>query len=166
MRTAIYPGSFDPITAGHLDIIQRAASQFDRLIVCVMDNSEKRGLFLPEERVELIRRSLEGLEGVDNVVVDQASGLLVDYAQKRGANCVVKGLRRVADFEAEMQMADINRRLCPGVDTMFLTARPGLAFLSSTIVKEMARYQVDLRGYVAESIAEEVSERMRRQIGK
>lgn len=166
MRTAIYPGSFDPITAGHLDIIQRAASQFDRLIVCVMDNSEKRGLFLPEERVELIRRSLEGLEGVDNVVVDQASGLLVDYAQKRGANCVVKGLRRVADFEAEMQMADINRRLCPGVDTMFLTARPGLAFLSSTIVKEMARYQVDLRGYVAESIAEEVSERMRSQIGK
>lgn len=166
MRTAIYPGSFDPITIGHLDIVQRAAAQFDRLIVCVMDNSEKNGLFSPEERVALIRRSLEGMEGVDNVVVDQASGLLVDYAQKQGANCVVKGLRRVADFEAEMQMADINRRLCPGVDTLFLTARPGLAFLSSTIVKEMARYQVDLRGYVAESIADEVSERMRRRMGQ
>lgn len=160
MRIAIYPGSFDPITMGHLDIVQRAAAQFDRLIVCVMDNSEKHGLFSPEERVDLIRRSLEQIEGVNNVEVDQSSGLLVDYAKRRGANCVVKGLRRVADFEAEMQMADINRRLCPGLDTMFLTAQPGLAFLSSTIVKEMARYQVDLRGYVAEAIAADVSARM------
>jgi pantetheine-phosphate adenylyltransferase len=165
MTTAIYPGSFDPATLGHLDIIQRAAAQFDRLIVCVMYNSEKNGLFTPEERAELLRRSLEGLEGVDNVEVDQADGLLVDYARAKGAKCVVKGLRRVADFESEMQMADINRKLCPGLDTLFLTARPEMAFLSSTIVKEMARYQVDLHGYVADAITEEVSQRMLRQLG-
>lgn len=161
MRIAVYPGSFDPVTLGHLDIIRRAAVQFDRLIVCVMYNSEKHGLFTPRERVELIRRSLEGLDGVDNVMVDQASGLLVDYAQQQGARCIVKGLRRVADFESEMQMADINRKLAPGVDTLFLTARPEMAFLSSTIVKEMARYQVNLRGYVADSIAGDVSARFR-----
>ncbi len=164
MRTAIYPGSFDPVTKGHLDIIQRAAAQFDRVIVCVMYNSEKHGLFTPEERAELIRRSLPELEGVDNVEVDCASGLLVDYARRRGAACVVKGLRRVADFESEMQMADLNRKLSPGMDTLFLTARPELAFLSSTIVKEMARYQVSLKGYVADAIAETVSERMREAI--
>ncbi|MCD8008616.1 MAG: pantetheine-phosphate adenylyltransferase [Clostridiales bacterium] len=161
MRTAIYPGSFDPVTAGHLDIIQRAAAQFDRLVVCVMYNSEKQGLFTPAERADLIRRSLAEMEGVDNVEVDYADGLLVDYARSQNANCVVKGLRRVADFEAEMQMADLNRRLSPGLDTLFLTARPDMAFLSSTIVKEMARYQVDLRGCVAESIAGDVAERMR-----
>lgn len=164
MRTAIYPGSFDPVTKGHLDIIQRAAAQFDRVIVCVMYNSEKHGLFTPEERAELIRRSLPELGGVDNVEVDCASGLLVDYARRRGAACVVKGLRRVADFESEMQMADLNRKLSPGMDTLFLTARPELAFLSSTIVKEMARYQVSLKGYVADAIAETVSERMREAI--
>ncbi|MCD8147361.1 MAG: pantetheine-phosphate adenylyltransferase [Clostridiales bacterium] len=161
MRTAIYPGSFDPVTAGHLDIIQRAAAQFDRLVVCVMYNSEKCGLFTPAERADLIRRSLTGLDGVDNVEVDYADGLLVDYARRQNANCVVKGLRRVADFEAEMQMADLNRQLSPGLDTLFLTARPDLAFISSTIVKELARYQVDLRGYVAGSIAGDVTERMR-----
>ncbi|MCD7928559.1 MAG: pantetheine-phosphate adenylyltransferase [Clostridiales bacterium] len=166
MRTAIYPGSFDPVTAGHLDIIQRAAAQFDRLVVCVMYNSEKQGLFTPAERADLIRRSLAEMEGVDNVEVDYADGLLVDYARSQNANCVVKGLRRVADFEAEMQMADLNRRLSPGLDTLFLTARPDMAFLSSTIVKEMARYQVDLRGCVAESIAGDVAERMRQRLAE
>ncbi|MCD8190438.1 MAG: pantetheine-phosphate adenylyltransferase [Clostridiales bacterium] len=164
MRTAIYPGSFDPVTVGHLDIIQRAAAQFDRLVVCVMYNSEKQGLFTPAERADLIRRSLEGLDGVENVEVDYADGLLVDYARRQNASCVVKGLRRVADFEAEMQMADLNRQLSPGLDTLFLTARPNLAYISSTIVKELARYQVDLRGCVAESIAGDVSERMRQQL--
>lgn len=164
MRTAIYPGSFDPVTVGHLDIIQRAAAQFDRLVVCVMYNSEKQGLFTPAERVDLIRRSLDGLDGVENVEVDHADGLLVDYARSRNASCVVKGLRRVADFEAEMQMADLNRQLGPGVDTLFLTARPDLAFISSTIVRELARYRVDLGGYVAGSIADDVAARMQQRL--
>ncbi len=164
MRTAIYPGSFDPVTVGHLDIIQRAAAQFDRLVVCVMYNSEKQGLFTPAERAELIRRSLTEVEGVENVEVDYADGLLVDYARRQNAGCVVKGLRRVADFEAEMQMADLNRQLGSGVDTLFLTARPELAFISSTIVRELARYRVDLRGYVAGSIADDVSARMQQRL--
>lgn len=164
MRTAIYPGSFDPATMGHLDIIQRSAALFDRVIVCVMYNSEKTGLFTPAERVELLRKSLLDMEGVDNVEVDSAQGLLVDYVRRRGADCVVKGLRRVADFESELQMADLNRKLAPGVDTLFLTARPELAFLSSTIVKELGRYQVDLKGYVAPAVAETVEQRVRERL--
>lgn len=166
MRIAVYPGSFDPPTLGHLDIIRRAAAQFDRVIVCVMVNSEKSGLFTPEERVELLRRSLTEQDGVENVTVDRDSGLLADYARRVGASCLVKGLRRVADFEAEMQMADINRSLAPGLDTLFLTARPELACLSSTIVRELARYRVDLRGAVAGCIADAVETRVRERLAQ
>ncbi len=158
MRTALYPGSFDPVTLGHLDIIRRAARQFDWLIVCVMVNSEKRGLFAPQERAELIRRSLTGL---DNVTVDFAPGLLVEYARQHQISCVVKGLRSGADFESEKQMADINRNLDPAFETMFFTCRPELGHISSTIVKEMARYGVDLHGYVPDEIKEIVAARMR-----
>lgn len=166
MRIAVYPGSFDPPTLGHLDIIRRAAAQFDRVIVCVMFNSEKSGLFTPAERVDLLRRSLAEQEGVDNVTVDRDSGLLADYARCVGASCLVKGLRRVADFESEMQMADINRSLAPGLDTLFLTARPELAFLSSTIVKELARYRVDLKGAVADAIERDVQARVRERLAQ
>ena len=159
MRTALYPGSFDPVTLGHVDIIRRAARQFDHLIVCVMVNSEKHGLFSPQERVELIRKSLGDL---DNVTVDCASGLLVTYAKAHEVTCVVKGLRSSVDFEVEKQMADINRGLDGQCETMFLTARPELSHISSTIVKEMARYGVDLHGYVDEPIKETVAVRMAR----
>lgn len=161
MRTALYPGSFDPVTLGHLDVIRRAAAQFDRLIVCVMFNSEKHGLFRPEERVELLKKSVQGL---DNVTVDCASGLLVDYARAHQVSCVVKGIRTVADFEAEKQMADINRGLCPELETMFLMAKPELGHISSTIAKEMARYGVDLRAYVPQVIEETVAARMQQAI--
>lgn len=164
MSIALYPGSFDPPTLGHLDIIQRAAAQFDRLIVCVMYNSAKSGLFTPDERVELLRESLKGLEGVENVEVDRDDGLLVDYARRRGASCVVKGLRSVTDFEYELQMADVNRKLS-GLETMFLTARPGLSFLSSTIVRELGRYQVELRGSVSDAVADRVAQRIRERMG-
>lgn len=157
MGTAIYPGSFDPVTLGHLDIIKRAAAQFERVIVCVMVNSEKRGLFLPEERVELIRRVTADLE---NVEVDQSDTLLSDYARSRGATVVVKGLREMSDFEKEFQMALINRKLNPELDTMFLTARQNFTYLSSSIVKEMALYHVPLTDFVPEEIADEVQERM------
>lgn len=161
MRIALYPGSFDPVTLGHVDIMRRAAKQFDRLIVCVMVNSEKHGLFLPEERAELIRRSLGDAQ---NISVDCASGLLVDYARSHDVSCVVKGLRSIMDFEVEKQMADINRGLDEDFETMFLTSRPELAHISSTIVKEMARYGVDLHGYVSNEIKDTVAERMRQAL--
>ena len=119
MKIAIYPGSFDPITLGHLNIIKRAARCFDKLIVCVMVNSQKNGLFTPEERVELIRRVVSQLP---NVEVDASSILLAEYAKQRRARVIVKGLRAVSDFEAEVQMSVINRKLNPNVDTMFLSS--------------------------------------------
>ena len=157
MSTAIYPGSFDPVTLGHLDIIKRAARQFDRLIVCVMVNSDKHGLFKPEERVEMIRRVTSDLP---NVEVEMSPELLSDYAQAKGATMVVKGLRAVSDFEKECQMALINRKLNPELETMFLPARQNFTYLSSSVVKEMARYQVSLSGFVPDEIAGEVQDKM------
>jgi pantetheine-phosphate adenylyltransferase len=157
MRTAIYPGSFDPVTLGHLDIIKRAALQFDKLIVCVMVNSDKHGLFTPAERVELIRRVTRT---IPNVEVDMSPELLSDYAEKKGATMVVKGLRAVSDYEKECQMALINRKLNPKLDTMFLPARQNFTYLSSSVVKEMARYGVSLNGFLPQEIAEDVQTRM------
>lgn len=158
MGIAIYPGSFDPVTLGHLDIIKRAAAQFDRVIVCVMINSYKQGLFRPEERVELIKRVVGRL---DNVEVDASGELLAEYAKKKGASCVVKGLRAMSDFEEEFQMATINRKLNPKLDTVFLTACQDFTYLSSSIVKEMARYNVKLEGFVSPLIEEDVNKKMK-----
>ncbi len=157
MSTAIYPGSFDPVTLGHLDIIKRAARQFDHLIVCVMVNSDKHGLFQPKERVEMIRRVTGDLP---NVEVEMSPELLSDYAQKKGATMIVKGLRAVSDFEKECQMALINRKLNSELDTMFLPARQSFTYLSSSVVKEMARYRVSLHGFVPDEIAQEVQDKM------
>lgn len=157
MKTAVYPGSFDPITLGHLNIIKRAAVSFDRVIVCVMVNSDKNPLFTPEERVELIRRVVAGL---GNVEVDMSAELLAAYAARRGACVIVKGLRAVSDFEKEFQMALINRKLNPRLDTMFLTASEKYMYLSSSAVKEMARYQVDLTEFVPREIIGDVNQRM------
>lgn len=158
MGIAIYPGSFDPVTLGHLDIIKRAAAQFDRVIVCVMINAHKQGLFRPEERVELIKRVVGRL---DNVEVDASGELLAEYAKKKGASCVVKGLRAMSDFEEEFQMATINRKLNPKLDTVFLTACQDFTYLSSSIVKEMARYNVKLEGFVSPLIEEDVNKKMK-----
>lgn len=157
MSTAIYPGSFDPVTLGHLDIIKRAARQFDYLIVCVMINSDKHGLFLPEERVELVRRVTAN---IPNVEVDCWQDLLSEYARKRNATVVVKGLRAVSDYEKECQMALINRKLNPNLDTMFLPARQNFTYLSSSVAKEMARYHASLDGYVPAEIAADVQKKM------
>lgn len=158
MGIAIYPGSFDPVTLGHLDIIKRASAQFDRVIVCVMINSHKTGLFRPEERVELIKRVIGHL---DNVEVDASSELLAEYAKRKGASCIVKGLRALSDFEEEFQMATINRKLNPKLDTIFLTACQDFTYLSSSIVKEMARYNVKLEGFVSPLIEEDVNQKMK-----
>ena len=156
MTLAIYPGSFDPITLGHLNIIKRAALCFDKLIVCVMVNSQKNGLFTPEERVELIRRVVSQLP---NVEVDASSILLAEYAKQRRARVIVKGLRAVSDFEAEVQMSVINRKLNPNVDTMFLPSHEKYTYLSSTVVKEMVRYGVELSDFLPREIIQDVKKK-------
>ena len=159
MKTAIYPGSFDPITLGHLNIIKRAAVCFDKLIVCVMVNSEKvnRGLFTPEERVELIRRVVAKLP---NVEADCSSTLIAEYARQKRACTLVKGLRAVPDYENELQMALINRKLNPRLETMFLPSSAKYTYVSSSMVKEMARYGAELSDFVPREIIGDVQRKM------
>ncbi len=145
MKIAIYPGSFDPITSGHLNIIRRAANIFDHLIVCVMSNSAKSPLFTKEERVDMIR-SVVG--DIPNVEVDASDELLAEYARKKGSCVIVKGLRAGSDFENEFQMALINRKINPDLDTMFLTAEHQFTYLSSSTVKELGNYDVDLSDFL------------------
>lgn len=159
MKTAIYPGSFDPITLGHLNIIKRAAVCFDKLIVCVMVNSEKVnwGLFTPEERVELIRRVVAKLP---NVEADCSSTLIAEYARQKRACTLVKGLRAVSDYENELQMALINRKLNPRLETMFLPSSAKYTYVSSSMVKEMARYGAELSDFVPREIIGDVQRKM------
>ena len=159
MKTAIYPGSFDPITLGPLNIIKRAAVCFDKLIVCVMVNSEKvnRGLFTPEERVELIRRVVAKLP---NVEADCSSTLIAEYARQKRACTLVKGLRAVSDYENELQMALINRKLNPRLETMFLPSSAKYTYVSSSMVKEMARYGAELSDFVPREIIGDVQRKM------
>ena len=149
MKTAIYPGSFDPVTSGHLNIIRRAANIFDKLIVCVMVNAGKNPMFSQEERVELIRKVTADLP---NVEVDCSDELLAEYAKRRGCGVVVKGLRAGSDFENEFQMALINHKINPGLDTMFLTSEHQYMYLSSSTVKELGQYDVDLSDFLPEEI--------------
>ena len=149
MKIAVYPGSFDPVTSGHLNIIRRAANIFDKLIVCVMVNAGKNPMFTLEERVELIRRVTAD---IPNVEVDSSNELLAEYAKRRGSCVIIKGLRAATDFENEFQMALINRKINPELDTMFLTAESQYMYMSSSIVKELGRYGVDLSDFLPEAI--------------
>ena len=158
MKIAIYPGSFDPITSGHLNIIRRAANIFDRLIVCVMVNSGKQPMFSRQERVEMIRRVTEDLP---NVEVDHSDGLLAEYAREKGSCVIIKGLRAGSDFENEFQMALINHKINPGLDTMFLTAEHQYMYLSSSTVKELGKYHVDLSDFLPEQIMPDFQNRMK-----
>lgn len=158
VKTAIYPGSFDPITLGHLNIIKRAAVCFDKLFVCVMVNSEKTGLFTPEERVELIRRVVGKLP---NVEADCYNGLVAEYAKQKKACTLVKGLRAVSDYEDELRMALINHKLNPRLETMFLPSSTKYIYVSSSVVKEMARYGADLSDFVPREIIGDVNEKMK-----
>lgn len=154
MKRAIYPGSFDPVTLGHLNIIKRAAAIFDELIVLVSVNSSKNsGMFHPEERVELIRKVTES---IPNVKVDCCSELVADYAKRHRAKVLVKGLRAVSDYESEIQLAMVNSKLYSNLDTVFLYSSPKYAYLSSTVVKEMARYGADLGDFVPRQIISDV----------
>ena len=149
MKIAIYPGSFDPITSGHLNIIRRAANIFDRLIVCVMVNSTKSPLFSQEERVQMIR---DVTSDIPNVEVDFSCDLLAEYARQKGSCVIVKGLRAGSDFENEFSMAIINHKINPSLDTMFLTAEHQYMYLSSSTVKELVGYDVDLTEFLPEKI--------------
>ncbi len=160
MKTAIYPGSFDPVTIGHLNIIRRASNIFDRLIVCVMVNAGKNPMFTQEERVELIRRVTRDLP---NVEVDSSNELLAEYARRKGSCVIVKGLRAGSDFESEFQMSMINRKINPELDTMFLTAEHQYTYLSSSMVKELGMYHVDLRDFLPEEIIPDFQEKIKRK---
>ena len=157
LKIAIYPGSFDPVTSGHLNIIRRSASIFDKLIVCVMVNAGKNPMFTLEERVALIRRATEG---IPNVEVDFSDELLAEYARKRDCSVIIKGLRAGSDFENEFQMAMINRKIHPQLDTMFLTAEPEYMYMSSSMVKELAHYRVDLSDFLPEQIIADVENKI------
>lgn len=145
MRKVIYPGSFDPVTNGHLDVIQRAARLFDKVIVAVANNDTKRPLFTLKERVQLVRRAVRHLP---NVEVDSFSGLLVHYAEKRGALVVIRGLRAVSDFEFEFQLALTNRKMNERIETIFMMPREANVFLSSSVVKEISRLGGDVSPFV------------------
>ena len=157
MIIAIYPGSFDPVTSGHLNIIQRAARIFDKVIVCVMVNSGKNPMFTREERVDLIRRVTAE---IPNVEVDSSTELLADYARRKGSCVIVKGLRASSDFENEFQMAMINHKINAELDTMFLTAESQYMYLSSSTVKELGRYKVDLSDFLPQSIIPDFEKRI------
>lgn len=157
MKTAIYPGSFDPITLGHINIIKRAANAFDKVIVCISVNSEKNGgLFTPEERLELMRKCIN----VENVEFDINSGLVAEYARQKGARVLVKGLRAVSDYEAEVQMAIINSKINPDLDTIFFPSSEKYTYLSSSVAKEMARYNADLSEFLPREILEDVKKKL------
>ena len=161
MTTAICPGSFDPITLGHLNIIRRASKIFDNVVVCVMVNSDKKSpLFTLEERVELIERVVKRLP---NVKVDTSATLLAEYAKQFEGAVLVKGLRAVSDYESEAQMALINKKMNPNLETVFLTSSEKYTYLSSTVVKEMARYGTDLRKFVPREILNDVVEKTKRR---
>ncbi len=157
MKTAIYPGSFDPITSGHLNIIERASNIFDKLIVCVMVNAGKNPMFSLEERVALIKKATRGLP---NVEVDCSSELLAEYARRRGSCVIVKGLRAGSDFENEFQMALVNRKLNQELDTMFLTADSRYMYLSSSMVKELGRYGADLKDFIPDAIVDDFRKKL------
>ena len=154
--TALCPGTFDPVTNGHLDIIGRAADRFDALVVGVLDNPAKQPMFDVDERVQMLK---EVTADLGNVEVDSFTGLLVDYARRKGAGVVVKGLRAVSDFEYEIQMAQMNHQLA-GLETLFMTTSPSWSFLSSSLVKEVARFGGDVTGLVPKAVAERLAERL------
>ena len=159
MKVAIYPGSFDPITSGHLNIIQRAANIFDKLIVCVMVNAGKNPMFTLEERVELIQRVTRD---IPNLEIHSSNRLLAEFAREQGSCVIVKGLRAVSDFENEFQMALINRKINPDLDTMFLTADSEYMYMSSSVVKELGSYGANL----ADFLPKEIIPDFQRKLGK
>ncbi|MDD3766996.1 MAG: pantetheine-phosphate adenylyltransferase [Eubacteriales bacterium] len=159
MKIAVYPGSFDPCTNGHLDIITRAARVFDKLIVAVLVNSHKTPAFTIEERMEFLRRVTRN---ISNIEIDSFTGLLADYTMQKNADVIIKGLRAVSDFEYEFQMALTNTKLNPSVETLFMTTSTANMYLSSSVVREVATYNGDLSGMVPDEIRDDIYKKIRR----
>lgn len=158
-NVAIYSGSFDPITKGHLDIIGRARNLFDLVVVAVADNMQKKPLFSRKERVEMVRLAIQGMEGV---VADSFTGLLAHYVQERGVSVIIRGLRAVSDLEHEFRMAFMNRSLAPQVETIFLMPSEDYTYLNSTVVKEVARLGGDVSQFVIPAVEERLQRKLRR----
>lgn len=157
MKTAIVPGSFDPVTNGHIDIIKRAAILFDKVYIAILNNSSKTPLFTVEERIELLKRVTKD---IDNIEIEGFSGLLADYAKQKSANCIVKGLRAVSDFEYEVQMALTNKQLAPQIETVFIPTNCLYSYLSSSIVKEVAKYGGDLSEMLPNEIIKDIQDKI------
>jgi pantetheine-phosphate adenylyltransferase len=160
MRRAICPGSFDPVTKGHLDVIERASALFDEVVVAVLINKSKSGLFTVDERMEMLR---EVTAKCGNVVIDSWHGLLADYCREKSIPAIIKGLRAVSDFDYELQMAQMNHNLT-GVETLFISTSPQYSFLSSSLVKEIARFGGDVSAYVPSVVAERLRGRVSGQM--
>ena len=158
MVVAIYPGSFDPVTLGHYDIIKRSSMIFDHVIVGVLNNTSKTPLFSLEERVKMLRDAVKDLP---NVSVEAFEGLLVDFVKQKKTNVVIRGLRALTDFDLEMQMAQSNRMVAPDVDTVFLSTSNEYSYLSSSVVKEYAKYGVDLKDFVPECVINKLIDKMK-----
>ena len=163
MKTAVYPGTFDPVTYGHLDVILRASKLFDRVIVGVLHNSSKSPLFSVEERVNMLK---DVTSHFPNVEVQSFAGLLIDFVRSNDANVIVRGLRAITDFEYELQLAQMNRVIAPEIDTLFLTTNLKYAYLSSSMAKEVAMYGGDISSFLSPEIAEKVREKYAAQAGQ
>lgn len=149
MKVAVYPGSFDPVTLGHLDIIERSSKIFDKVIVAVMYNRNKRPMFDVDERVTLLELATKHIE---NVIIDKHEGLLTDYLKQNNVRILVKGLRAISDFESEFQMASVNQKLCSEIETIFIMTRTDYMYLSSSIVKEVASFGGDITNFVTPEV--------------
>ena len=150
MKTAIYPGSFDPMTKGHLDVLRRACDIFDKVIIVVSVNLNKKSFLNLDEKLVLIKESCKDLK---NIEIDSYNGLTIEYAQKKNANVIIRGLRAVSDFEYEMQLSQANNALCPGINTVFLITKPEYNFISSGAVREIAKMNGDVSKFVPEPVA-------------
>lgn len=160
---ALYPGSFDPITYGHLDILERATDLFDKVIITIAVNSQKDTVFTGDEREDLIAECLEDKQWATRVEIQQFTGLLVDFAKEKNAQTLVRGVRQVSDFEYEFRMALTNRRLAPDVDTVFLMPNEQLTFISASLVKEIAYWDGDLSSFVPQHVADALREKYEAQ---
>jgi len=159
-RLAIYPGTFDPVTYGHLDLIQRASRIFDKVIVAVAANGHKKPLFTFEERLSLLKEATKDIKGIE---VDSFEGLVVEYARKKGVRVIIRGLRMISDFEYEFQMALTNRRLASDVETVFLMPSENYSFLSSTLLKEAAVLGADISSFVPHFVEDQLKKKMKKQ---